>query len=272
MRFQDKVVFITGGGSGIGRAAALLFAAEGAERVIIVDRFADRLQQVETELKEAGTAPSTIVADLVNPSECRDAVAQAAREAGRIDVVVSNAGLSRPESFLKIPQESWAEIIDVNLNAHFHIGQAAANVMVDKGTRGVILFTVTGSAYGAFPKAAHYAAAKAGLMNLVKTMAFELGEYGIRVNSVSPGVTDTPGAVSQVGEEAFKWMRESYPCPLGRVATPEEVAKGFIYLASDDASYVTAIDLPVDSGVTQSAVSFGEIPDALVDQDVNART
>jgi NAD(P)-dependent dehydrogenase (short-subunit alcohol dehydrogenase family) len=112
------------------------------------------------------------------------------------------------------------------------------------------------------PRTGAYGAAKTGLFNLVKTLALELAQHGIRVNSVSPGPTDTPLAESQVGKEIFEQMRKSFPVPLGRLARPEEIAHGFLWLASNDASYVTGFDLLIDAGSTQYAGNFGQISES----------
>jgi NAD(P)-dependent dehydrogenase (short-subunit alcohol dehydrogenase family) len=263
-RVAGKALVVTGGGSGIGRATALLFAEEGAAHVSVVDVDRERAERVAGEVKEAGAIGLAITADLTDRDACGRAIADAHADAGRVDVVVSNAGWSSQGDVLETTRESWDRNLAINLTAHFDIAQAAGSIMVDQRS-GVLLFTTSASVYGGVPRTGPYGAAKAGLHNLVKTMALEFAPYGIRVNSVSPGATDTPLAESQVGKEVFDQMRQSFPVPLGRLARPEEIAHAFLYLASDDASYVTAFDLLVDSGTTQYAASFGQIsesPDA----------
>ena len=161
--------------------------------------------------------------------------------------------------------ESWLRVIAVNLTASFAVGQRAAQAMVTAGNGGVILYTASISSLGGTPEFAHYNAAKAGIANLVKTMAIELRPIRIRVNCVSPGPGDTQQSVDLVGEELMdKWRREGFPVvPLGRLASAEDIAAAFSYLASDDAGYVTGINLVVDGGLTAHAYSRpGELSDA----------
>lgn len=251
-RHAGKVVFITGGGSGFGRATALRFAQEGAERVYIVDHFEDRLARVAGELEAAGTIPRPIKAELAEISECDRAVREAYEDAGRLDVVISNAAAWTQEPFLELTDESWLKVIAVDLTASFVIGQRAARAMVETGRGGVILFTASIASLGGDPEFAHYGAAKAGTANLAKTMALELVRYGIRVNCISPGPSDTQQSVDLVGEELMdKWRREGFPVvPMGRLGAAEDMAAAFSFLASDDAAYITGVNLVIDGGLT----------------------
>jgi len=259
-RHLGKVVFITGGGSGIGRATALRFASEGAERVYLVDHFEDRLDGVAAEIAALGSSPVPIVAELAEMAECDRAVQHAFDEAGRLDVVVSNAAAWSQEPFLELQDDSWRRIIAVNLTASFVIGQRAARAMAQAGRGGVILFTASISSLGGSPGFSHYNAAKAGIANLVKTMALELVEHGIRVNCISPGPSDTQQSVDLVGEELMQtWRREGFPVvPMGRLGSPEDMAAAFSFLASDDAAYITGVNLVVDGGLTAHAYSVPE--------------
>lgn len=258
-RVRGKVVVVTGAGSGIGRATALMFAREGASRVYLVGRDEARLNDVAAEIASAGVYAKAMRADLAVPTTCQGVIDRVVNDATRIDVLISNAGTARQIDLLDVTQEIWDGELAVNLSMHFFMCQAAARAMVAKGNGGVLLCTSSCAGYGGLPRQAPYAAAKAGLVNLVQTMALELAKYRIRVNCVSPGPTDTPLAESQVGKEAFDEARKAFPTPLGRIAQPEEIASGFLYLASDEASFVTALDLSIDSGVTRYAVSFGQI-------------
>jgi 3-oxoacyl-[acyl-carrier protein] reductase len=255
-RHAGKAVLVTGGGSGIGRATALRFAREGAERIFVVDHFPDRLDTVAEELEAEGAEPGTIVAELSDVAECDRAVREAHDEAGRLDVVVSNAAAWTQEPFLELRDESWLKVIAVNLTASFVVGQRAARVMVEDGG-GVILFTTSISSLGGSPEFSHYNAAKAGTANLVKTMSLELAGTGVRVNCVSPGPSDTQQSVDLVGEELMDtWRREGFPVvPMGRLGAAEDMAAAFSFLASDDAAYITGINLVVDGGLTAHAYS-----------------
>ncbi len=256
-RHAGKIVFITGGGSGMGRATALRFAREGADRIYLVDRLQDRLDSVAGEIAEAGAAAGTIKAELSEIDECDRAVREAFDESGRLDVVVSNAAAWSEEPFLEMKDESWLRVISVNLTASFAIGQRAARTMVATGRGGVILYTASISSLGGSPKFSHYNAAKAATANLVKTMALELVEHGIRVNCISPGPSDTQQSVDLVGSELMeKWRREGFPVvPMGRLGSAEDMAAAFSFLASDDASYITGVNLVIDGGLTAHAYS-----------------
>lgn len=259
-RHSGKIVFVTGGGSGIGEATALRFASEGAERVYVVDRIEERLERVKDRLLDSGTKPGTILADLSAIDECSRAVDEAYREAGRLDVVVSNAAAWTEEPFLELQDESWLKVVSVNLTASFVIGQRAARAMVEQASRGVILYTASISSLGGSPRFSHYSAAKAGTANLAKTMALELVQHGIRVNCVSPGPSDTQQSVDLVGEELMnKWRKEGFPVvPMGRLGAAEDMAAAFSFLASDDASYITGINLVVDGGLTAHTYTVPE--------------
>lgn len=259
-RHAGRAVLVTGAGSGIGRATALRFAEEGAEGVVIVDRFQDRLDAVASELSERGTKVGTVCCDLYDMSEADRAVREAVDQLGRVDVAVSNAAAWTEEPFLDLRDESWLRVIGVNLTAGFVIGQRAARSMVSAGRGGAIQYTASISSLGGSPMFSHYNAAKAGLANLVKTMSLELVGHGIRVNAVSPGPADTQQSVDIVGEELMdKWRREGFPVvPMGRLGSPEDMAAAHSFLASDDASYITGVNLVVDGGLTAHAYSVPE--------------
>jgi NAD(P)-dependent dehydrogenase (short-subunit alcohol dehydrogenase family) len=260
-RHSGKVVLVTGGGSGIGRATALRFAAEDAAAVHVVDHFADRAEAVAAELQAVGARSTAIVAELADLDGCRRAVDAVLEAEGRIDVVVSNAAAWTEEPFLEMKDESWLKVIGVNLTAYFRVSQRAAQAMAKAGDGGVILFTASVSSLGASPEFAHYSAAKAGVANLAQTMAIELAPHRIRVNAVSPGPADTQQSVDLVGAELMdKWRAEGFPVvPLKRLASADDIAAAFSYLASDDAAYVTGVNLVVDGGLTAHAYS---VPDS----------
>jgi NAD(P)-dependent dehydrogenase (short-subunit alcohol dehydrogenase family) len=257
---RGKVVLVTGGGSGIGRATALRFAREGAFAVYVVDHFAERANQVADELRELGVQAGAIHAELAELAGCHLAVDEVIAEAGRVDVVISNAAAWTEEPFLELEDEAWCHVLNVNLTAYFRVAQRAAKAMVAASQSGVILFTASISSLGASPQFAHYSAAKAGVANLTKTMAIELAPHRIRVNSVSPGPADTQQSVDLVGDELMdKWRREGFPVvPLGRLASAEDIAAAFSYLATEDAGYISGINLVVDGGLTAHVYSVPE--------------
>lgn len=251
-RFKGKNVFITGAGSGFGRATAQKFAEQGAENIYLVDILPDRLDRVESEVRSRGAKAHPIKCNILDIADCDRAIEKALKIAPRLDVMISNAAPGRmPTPFLEMPDAVWLEDIQGILNASFVMGQRSARAMVATGGKGVILFTISVSALGAGNGFAAYCAAKSGQVALVKVMAAELAEHGIRVNGVSPGPADTQRSVDFLGEDVMKKLRASFPTvPLGRLASPDDIANAFIYLASDEAAYVTGINLIVDGGLS----------------------
>lgn len=259
-RFEGRNVLVTGAGSGFGRRTAERFAAEGAANVYLVDRLADRLAAVEGPIREAGAKPTSICVDLGTVDGCEAAVAAAVAVDPRLDVVVSNAAAWTDEPFLEIQDSSWARVISVNLQASFVIGQRAAQAMVRNGNAGVILFTASISSLGHGRGFTPYCVSKAGIVSLTKAMAVELAGHAIRVNAVSPGPADTQQSVDLVGEELMeKWRREGFPVvPLNRLASADDIAGAFLYLASDDAAYVSGVNLVVDGALTAQTYDVPE--------------
>lgn len=258
-RFEGKRVMVTGGGSGIGRATASLFAREGA-RVFLVDYSQDSLDKVQAEIAGFAERPVTIHGNVSLAETSDRALQTAVDEAGGLDVMVSNAAAWTAEPFIEMKDESWDRIVAVNLRGSFLFGSRAARVMA-RGGGGVILFTASISSLGGSPQFSHYNATKAGIANLVQTMAVELAQYKIRVNCVSPGPADTPQSVAVVGsEEAMQKLREHFgPAPMKRMAEPEEIADAFAFLASDAASYITGHNLVVDGGLTALEYAVPEV-------------
>jgi len=262
-RLDGRSALITGAASGVGRATAKRFAEEGSSVICLFDRHAGNLQIVATEVEERGAKALQFLGDVTSVESCRDAVELAVSSAGRLDILVSNAGADDTVPFLDMSVEEWDRVVAVNLRASFVLGQLAARAMTADGRGGVILYTASICALGASVEDAHYGASKAAIVNLAKTMAIELVGKAIRVNTVSPGPLDTPMSLALLGsEEAMQSAREHWPLvPMGRLGKPEEIAAAFAYLASDDAAYVTGHNLVVDGGLTAQAYS---IPESLV--------
>jgi NAD(P)-dependent dehydrogenase (short-subunit alcohol dehydrogenase family) len=250
-RMAKKIVFLTGAGSGFGRATALAFAREGAAVACLVERLPERLDAVCAEIEQLGATAVPIAADLGDTGSCERAVETALEEAGRIDVaVVNHAAMSWATPFLELPDEAWASELQINLTSFFVLAQRAARSMARSGG-GVILFTASVNALGAGREFAPYCVTKSGLVSLCQVMAVELAPLRIRVNCVSPGPADTQRSVDLVGEEKMERYRSEFPgVPLNRLASADDIAEAFLYLASDAASYVTGHNLIVDGGLT----------------------
>lgn len=259
-RLAGASALISGGASGVGRATAHRFAQEGAARVTLFDKDAERINDVVSELAEIGSEPRSVVGDVSRPEDCQRAVDEAVRGDGRLDVLVSNAGADSIHPFLELELEEWYRILDVNLTASFVLGQAAARAMVAAGNGGAILYTASISGMTASTGDAHYGVSKAGIISLVQTMAIELVEHNIRVNCVSPGPLDTPMSLALLGsEEAMEAARESWPIvPMNRLGLPTEIAGTYAYLASADGAYTTGQNIVVDGGMTSNVFPLAD--------------
>jgi meso-butanediol dehydrogenase/(S,S)-butanediol dehydrogenase/diacetyl reductase len=246
MRFEGKVVIITGAASGIGLAAAKRFGSEGA-LLSLADLNADMLK---AEVESLDIERKRVTAHRVDVSveqELNDLVAATLERFGHIDVLVNNAGIGAFGYVTEVTPEDWRRVLAVDLDS-VYLGSRAALPHLMK-TRGNIVNTASISGmYGDYGLAA-YNAAKAGVINLTRAMAIDHGPHGVRVNSVSPGLIATPLAAPLHGDNRIM-SDYSRLVPLGRAGKPEEIASAIAFLASDDASYVTGSNLVVDGGVT----------------------
>ena len=250
-RFTGKNVLITGAGSGFGRRTAERFAAEGAANLYLVDRRPERLQEVAGVIRELGANPVPICVDLGVTKDCESAIDQALAVDPRLDVLISNAAAWVQRPFIKMTHDDWRRVMSVNLDAYFTLSQRAAQAMKNTGG-GVILFTSSISALGHGRNFTAYCVGKAAIVSLAKAIAVELAPWKIRANCVSPGPADTQQSVDIAGEDLMnKWRAEGFPVvPMNRLAATDDIASAFLYLASDDARYVSGINLVVDGAYT----------------------
>lgn len=245
-RLDGKSAIITGGGGGIGAAAGTIFAREGA-RVALVDRDADVVQAaVEAAKTEAAGADIIgIVADLGEEASAQAVVDEVLSRFGGIDVLVNNVGIRRYEAVEDAPWETWDAIIRVNMLSFVSMSRAALPALRRSGRGSIVNVSSTGAVYGRKGMVA-YDSTKAAVLAFTRTLAFEEGEHGIRVNSLCPGYTRTPFHVSRLGAEEVDALVP--PCVMKRWADPKELAYPMLWLASDEASYVTAATFMIDGG------------------------
>jgi len=245
MRLKDKVAIITGGGRGIGEFTAKRFSQEGA-KVVVVDLNEDDVQRVVGEINAAGGQAIGAKVDVTNRTMVDEMVAKTVSTYGKIDILVNNAGITADNTLLKMTEAEWDRVLNVNLKGVFNCGQAAAAVMVEKGNGGVILnaSSVVGI-YGNFGQT-NYAATKWGVIGMTKSWAKELGRKGIRVNAVAPGFIITP-MTEKMPEKVLEMMKDK--SPLKSLGYADDIANAYLYLASDEARFVTGTVLSVDGGL-----------------------
>ncbi len=245
-RLANKVALITGGGSGIGRATALIFAKEGA-KVVVTDVDVAGGNETEKQIRDAGGQCIFIEADASSASDAEKMVNTAVSEFGRLDILFNNAGIS---SFVKMADmeiDEWDRVMAINLKGVFLGSKFAIPVMVEQGG-GVIINTASTAAISPNPYTSVYAAAKAGVVQLTKSMALEYGGENIRANCICPGFIKTSMTAPIIPDNAESEKLYSKHWPLGKPGKPEDIAYAALYLASDEASFVTGTSLLVDGG------------------------
>lgn len=249
--FSSKVAIVTGGGSGIGKEVAARLVKAGAG-VVIGGRDAAKLKQAAAEIDASGERVRWQAGDIGRPATAAALVALATEAFGGVDILVNNAGVFRPKSFLEVDEAEYDGFLDIILKGKFFMAQAAAKAMQLRGGGAIVQ---TGSlwalqAIGATPSAA-YSAANAGVHALTRNLAIELAASNIRINTVAPAVVETPVYNTFMSDDQ---VRETLPAfnafhPLGRNGQPADIAEAILFLASNNASWITGTVLPVDGGV-----------------------
>jgi NAD(P)-dependent dehydrogenase (short-subunit alcohol dehydrogenase family) len=249
MKLKGRVALITGGTSGIGRATAALLAQEGAA-VVLTGRNEERGAEVVEEIQEAGAEAMFVRADVCLAEDCRRTVEKTLERFGGIDVLFNNAGVLYAGTVPECTEEEWDETIDSSLKGAFLMSKFALPSMIERGS-GSIIHMSSGWGILGGSRAAAYCAAKGGLVVMAKAMAIDHGPQGIRVNCVCPGDVDTPMLPDDAQKRGLSmedYMAGAADRPLGRVGTPEEIARAVLFLASDDSSFITGESLVVDGG------------------------
>ena len=244
MRVKDKVVIITGGGSGIGRETGILFAKEGA-KVVIADVNEKAGAETVELIKNAGGEAFFARLDVSNREQAKQVVKETIAKYGRLDVLINNAGIIQDALVVKMTEEQWDKVIDINLKGPFNCIQAVVGQMISQGSGVILNISSIVALYGNVGQT-NYAATKAGLVGMTKTLAKELGKKGIRVNAVAPGFIYTP-MTETMPEKILEMMKEK--TPLKRLGTPADVASTLLFLASDEASFINGAVISVDGGL-----------------------
>ena len=253
MQLADKVALVTGGASGIGRAVCLGAAALGAD-VLVLDLNAAGAEAVAEQVRGPGRRAAALTADVTDGQAVLAALNKGTADVGPVDALMSCAGWDRMVPFVQTDEEFWRRIVDINFMCPFDCTSVVLATMIERRKRGLVYVASDAGRVGSSGEAV-YAAAKAGVIAFAKTMAREQARYGIRANAVCPGLTDTPllQSVREGSETSAKILDAiTQATPLRRVGRPEEVAAAILFLASDEASYITGQTLSVSGGLTMA--------------------
>lgn len=246
MKLEGKKAIVTGGSRGIGRAIALLYAREGADVLVNYHSNDAAAKETVAEIEKLGRKGVAVAADVASYASAQNMVEECVKQLGGVDIVVNNAGVSKPSMLLKMKEEDWDAIIDIHLKAAFNTTQAAGRHMKEQNSGRIINVISTAGIFGTIGQI-NYASAKAGIIGFSKSASRELGRYNITVNVICPGITKTEMTGKLQSDEKLRKIYEGR-IQLGRFADPEEIAPAFVFLASNDASYITGQVLGVDGG------------------------
>jgi NAD(P)-dependent dehydrogenase (short-subunit alcohol dehydrogenase family) len=253
MRLKGEVAFVTGGGSGIGRAIAHRFALEGA-RVAVFDRHNEAAEQVATEIASQNGQAVAVPGDVTDFDSLQRAVEMAVFSFGTVTSLVANAAISDGDDILTIDEETWDRNLDVVLKGVFLSAKAILPGMIEAEHGSIVTISSVNGQTGIGEEP--YSAAKSGVINLTKNLATRYGPQGIRANCIAPGTVDTPIWQPRVEQEPDVFDRISHWYPLRRVGQPEDIANAALFLASEEASWVTGAVLNVDGGLMAGIPNF----------------
>ena len=244
MNFKDKTALVTGSGSGIGRSIALLLAQAGAN-VVINDISQKDAQSTAQEIQSLGREAISVFANVALQKEVREMFDRVKSEFGQIDILVNNAGITRDGFLIKMTEDQWDQVMDVNLKGVFNCCQFAARMMSGRQTGKIVNIASASGQIGNIGQI-NYAASKGGVIAMTKTLAKELASFNINVNAVAPGFIETP-MTNKVPDKVKDFLIRQIP--LGRAGTPEDVAHAVCFLASDEAAYITGQIISCNGGM-----------------------
>lgn len=250
-RLREKIALITGAAQGIGRATALLFAAEGA-RLALLDKNEAGVTALAAEITAAGGTAIAAAADITRKADIDGAVSATHARLGPVSILVNNAGVTLTRPFVETTPEDLDVLVGVNLKGLMLMSQSVVPDMAGAGG-GAIVHDASNAGLVGRPWQPLYGATKAGVVSLTKSMALALAKDNIRVNCICPGSIDTPmlrDALAKSGDFAGNWRKTERVIPLGRIGRADDIAQATLFLASDAAAYITGVALPVDGGRT----------------------
>lgn len=249
--FSGKVVVVTGSGKGLGSGIAIRFAEAGANVVVHYFTSSDSAKDVVSRIKALGRRAVLVQGDLTRPADVERLFAETVANLGGIDVLINNSGIYPETPLLEMTPNDWHKVIDANLTTAFLGTQAAARRMIAQGTKGAIVNIASIESENSDLNHAHYCAAKAGLVMFTRVAAHELGQYGIRVNAVSPGLIWREGIEDSYPDGVKRWLRV---VPLAKIGEDSDVGDACMFLASPAARWITGVNLFVDGGIMTCGV------------------
>lgn len=259
-RLEGKVALITGAAQGIGRITALLFARHGA-KLVLVDKDEAKVRAVAEEVRAGGGSAIAAPCDVSSKTQVTTAVAEAKRTYRALHILINNAGVTLTRPFIETSDGDIDFLVDINLKGTIFASQAAIPHMIEAGG-GTIVHNASNAGLVGRPWQSVYGATKAGIVSLTKSMALSLARDRIRVNCICPGSIDTPmlrGALAASGNFDENWRKTEIVIPLGRIGSAEDVANATLFLASDEAAYITGVALPVDGGRTAGIAEISHL-------------
>ena len=254
--FQDRVVIVTGGGTGIGLATAKRLGELGA-KIAIGSRNSANLERGSAELRHAGLDPLAVQVDVRLPEQVDEMSARVVRHFGRIDALVNNAAGNFISPAEDLSPNGWNAVVNIVLNGSFYCARSVGRHMIARGEGGAIVSVLANYVWTGSPGTVHSAAAKAGVMSMTQTLAVEWARHRIRVNAVAPGAVESPGAAKQLWSTPEAVDRVTRKIPLKRWAKPEEISDAVAFLLSPNAGFITGETLTVDGGAWLGTGPFG---------------